>query len=187
MITIPAGIQAAIDSGAYSTKVLLEIGLDTPIYLTDHFTDIIYDSKTWDSSAHLGDVPPITDARLSKNSRITLDLSGVDQTYFSLFLSNDYINRDIKLMLAFIDDDNAIIDTPITVHAGRIIDVAMVADPKTGKASVSIIVGGPFDDFDKVAGRRTNTESQKANFATTDKGFDFTNQAAAANLKWGSK
>lgn len=185
MNTPGAGIQAALDSGIFTTKILVEIGMDAPIYLTSHYKDIPYDSKTWDSSAHLFDIPAIPSSTLAKNSRLTLTLSGVDQAYFSLFLSNDYINKEVILSTVFLDDADSVIDSAIEQFQGRIVDVAMAVNPKDGKAIASIIIGDPFDDFGKKSGRRTNTESQKSNFATTDKGFDFTNQAADANLKWG--
>jgi hypothetical protein len=183
MITLTSGVQAAISSRVYDVKRLVRVDMPTPFYLTDHFQNISFDSKTWISSPHMLEVGPIKQSGLKKNNRVTFRMSGVDQAYYSLFLLNPYMNRRVYIYLAFFDDAGQM-QTPLLIHDGKIVDVAFEDNIREQLADVSITVGGPFDDFDKKAGRRTNTESQKEYFPS-DKGLQYSGQAAKADLKWG--
>lgn len=184
MITLSSGIAAEIVKPSVRFCRMISIAVDTPIYLTDHYKDIVYDSNTYDSSPHITSIGDIKQSGLRKNPRTSIMLSGVDQTYYSLFLSNDYINRVVTIYYAFLDEDDAIIDDPLPVYYGRIVDVDMSDDPLKGEANIDIVIGSPFDDFEKSAGRKTNTESQKE-FFPLDKGFEFAAQSADVDVEWG--
>ena len=184
MMSLTAGVQAAIDSGNTQTCMLVRIDLATPIYICDHYQDLSWDGKTWDSSIHLSRVGDIAQAQLTKNTRVNIGLLGVDQTYYSTFLSNDFINRHVYIYLAFFDSDGVLIPDPVQMHYGRIVDCSFADNPQTGSAAVSLVVGGPFDDFNKKAGRMTNTTSQSEYFPG-DLGFEYAGQAAKSDKRWG--
>ena len=50
-------------------------------------------------------------------------------------------------------------------------------------SEVSISIASHWADFDKIAGRKTNTNSQKL-FFSTDKGFDYASKSVK-EIKWG--
>ena len=183
MLTLSAGIAAEIQKTSVRYCRLVSIGLAAPIYLTDHYKDLSYGGNTYDTSAHLDSIGTIKQAGISKNPKVTVNLSGVDQTYYSLFLSNDYVNRIVTIYMAFLDADDAIIDDPLEIYSGSIVDITLDDDPLKGKAKVDIDLGGPFDDFDRRSGRRTNTASQKE-FFPADLGFEFAGEIDDPNYVW---
>jgi len=185
MISIPAAIQDAIDSDSARYCVMIKIDMGTPIYLTTHYKDITYSGDVYDSSIHLDSISNIKQAGLSKNPKVTIALSGVDQTYYSLFLSNNYINRTVTIYYAFMDSDDAVIESPVEIYSGIIADIKMIDDPIKGSAKVSVVASGRFADFDKTTGRLTNTESQKQYFPA-DKGFEFTKESGDYSPEWES-
>ena len=95
------------------------------------------------------------------------------------------MNKNVIISYVFFDTDDKLIEYPITIYKGRIVDIKMQNNPSTGKANVDILIGGPFDDFDKKSGRKTNTESQKEYFPN-DLGLEYAIESDSELLKWGS-
>ena len=185
MLTLSAGIAAEIQKTSVRYCRLIAINLETPIYLTDHYKDVPYGGNTYDTSAHLESMSNLKQSGIDRNPQVTVNLSGVDQTYYSLFLSNNYVSRTATIYIAFLDSNDAIIDDPLEVYSGSIVDISMKDDPFKGTAKVGMMLGGPFDDFDRRVGRRTNTESQKE-FFPTDVGFDFAGELDPPEYLWDS-
>ena len=183
MIEIPSLVQDAIEADGVRYCVLIKVEMGTPLYLTNHSQDITYSGNVYDSSAHVDSISNIKQAGLTKNPKVTISLSGVDQTYYSLFLTNNYINRTVVIYYAFLDSDDVMIETPVEIYSGIIAEVSMADSPNKGTAKVSLIVGGRFTDFDKTTGRLTNTESQKQYFPL-DKGFEFTKESGDYSDEW---
>ena len=184
MINVSVDIDAAVTADSVRYAVLLKIEMDTPIYLTSHYKDITYDSNTYDSSAHVVSIGNIKQSSLAKNPSTTIVLSGVDQTYYSLFLTEEYINRIVTIFYVLLDADGVMIDVPVQLYSGDVSDVTMKDDPAKQKATVSVKVEGSFGDFDRVTGRLTNTDSQKEYFPL-DKGFEFTRESGDYSEEWG--
>ena len=113
MLDVPAGITAAINSGSVRSCLMVSIDMETPIFITSHYKDIDFNGDTYDSSPHIESMSDILQTGLSKNPRATLVLSGVDQTYYSLFMNNHYINRDVTIMIGFLSENDEIIDEPL--------------------------------------------------------------------------
>jgi len=185
VITLPPGIGSEIQKASVRFCRMVSIELETPIYLTDHYKDIDFDGETYDSSSHLEPIKNIKQAGINKNPQATINLSGVDQTYYSLFLNNNYVNRLVTIYIAFLDANDDVIDDPLEMYSGSVVDITLTDDPFKGKAKVDMILGGPFDDFARSAGRRTNTESQKK-FFPTDLGLEFAGEIDEPEYVWGN-
>ena len=169
---------------------LIEIHLATAVYLTNSFIDLSYDSDTApDSGANnytaqgqflaLGNVDESRDLRVSS---MTLAFTAVDFTTLAYVLNNEYIDRRVVLYRAVLDDNYAIdSDKVFQYFDGRIKEFAISESPTS--ALLSLSVGSQFADYEKLSGRRTNSDSQQRVFAN-DVGFEFAPQIQT-DIKWG--
>lgn len=169
---------------------LVEIHLSSAVYLTNSFIDLSYDSATApDSGANtytaqgqfiaLGNVEESRDLRVSS---MTLAFTAVDFTTLAYVLNNEYIDRRVVLYRAVLDDNYAVeSDKVFQYFDGRIKEFAISESPTS--AMLSLSVGSQFADYEKLSGRRTNSDSQQRFFAS-DVGFEFAPQIQT-DIKWG--
>ena len=160
---------------------LLEIHLSSTSYLTDASQDISWNSQNYQASSHYLNIETIKESSNFKVGTTRLRMSGVEQSFISAFLNNGYVSRQIRVLRAFLDSNNNIIGSPVLIYDGRIEGYSVKDSPNT--SIIELDVASHWSDFEKKAGRKTNSNSQSLHF-TGDKGFDF-----AANivkdLKWG--
>jgi hypothetical protein len=160
---------------------LLEIHLDTSSYLTDAGQDMVFGGHTFVSSSHFLNVQTVRESSELRVGTTKLVLSGVEQLFISAFINGSYVARQVRVLRAFLNDQNAIIGEPVLIYDGRI-DTYNIKDSKN-TSTIEVDLASHWADFEKKSGRVTNSNSQSLHFAG-DKGFDF-----AANIvkdiKWG--
>mgnify|MGYP005661929617 CR=1 FL=1 len=160
---------------------LLEIHLASTSYLTDAGQDITYSGHTYSASSHFLNVQTVKESAELRVGSTKLVLSGVEQSFISAFLSAGYVSRQVRVLRAFLDSNNAIVGTPVLIYDGRINGYNVKDTMDT--SVIELDIASHWSDFEKRSGRKTNSNSQGLHF-TGDKGFDF-----AANivkdLKWG--
>ena len=114
---------------------------------------------------------------------VDITLSGVEQSYVSLFLSQNYIDVPAKIYRAVLDDNDVVIGSPILVFNGVITNYD-IQDSKS-ESTVTVQIASHWKDFEKENGRKTNDNSQKIYFPN-DEGFEFAAKTIK-DLKWGRK
>ena len=163
---------------------LLSVAFDSgPVYLSDGNFAVTYDSNTYNPTGHFLSFSDIVESNQLTIETVTVSLSGVDQTYTNLLLSEDYIDREVKIFKAFLNDSNALVADPIQVFAGRISDAVVTEDNNSNTASISITCSSQFVDFDKTNGRYTNLESQQT-FFSGDTGLRYSS-VILKDITWG--
>lgn len=162
---------------------LLFMDIGNGIRLTDYAHDITYSSNTYSASDHLLSIGAPKETRDLRVNTLTVTLSGVEQTYITLMLTNDYVNRPVQFYKAAISASGAIIGSPMLAFDGRM--TRFEIREGSGTSEVSIEVASHWADFEKKAGRRTNTNSHQR-FFPSDKGFDFAAKTVR-DLRWGKK
>ena len=178
----PATI-AELAKDDFNLATLIKLEFDTPLYITDWDRSISALSATWDSSAHFLSVGDTTETSELRVNTVNLTLSGVEQSYISIFLSQDYIDKPVKIYRAVLDDSDNVIGAPILVFDGLMTgyDIEDTID----SSSVTVNCASHWKDFEKENGRKTNDNSQKIHFPT-DEGFEFAAKTIK-DLKWGRK
>ncbi len=187
---LSAGLITSLTGRRQIVADLVEIHLSTAVYLTNSFIDLSYDSDTApDTGANnytaqgqflaLGNVDESRDLRVGS---MTLAFTAVDFTTLAYVLNNDYIDRRVVLYRAVLSDDYTIDSTKVFQYFdGRIKEFAISESPTS--AMLSLSVGSQFADYEKLSGRRTNSDSQQRFFAN-DVGFEFAPQIQT-DIKWG--
>ncbi len=179
--TIHADVITEIAKDNFQQVTLISIAFDSTVYLTSGFHDITYSSNSYEAGGHFLGISNIRESANVRVGTIKLTLSAVNQTYVSIVLSQDIINRQVIIYRAFLDTSNAVIGDPLLTYDGTITGFTIGDDDE--ESTIELSVASHWGDFEKVSGRRTNTNSQKL-FFSSDKGFEFSG-SSVKDIKWG--
>jgi hypothetical protein len=179
--SIDAATITALQSDSFNMCHLIQLDFSSVVRLTDWNRSVTALSNTFLSSPHLvgiGDSSESTDIRVNS---IDLVMSGVEQTFIALFLSNNYMDVRARIWKAVLNSSDAVIGAPFVVFDGRISSYNI--SDQSGTSEISIEMSSHWKDFELSKGRRTNRNSQQYYFPT-DKGMDFSG-VVVRDLKWG--
>ena len=181
--SINASTAAALATDSFNLATLVQINFTSVVRLTDWGRSVTALSNTWTSSAHFIGIGDITETSELRVNDLSLTLSGVEQTFVSIFLSNNYIDVPIAVYRAVFDNTDTIIGAPILVFDGVVtgFDITDTEDD----SKITVKMASHWKDFEKENGRRTNHNSQQLFFAG-DQGFEFAPKSIK-DLKWGRK
>ena len=181
--TIHASVISALATDNFKLATLIEFDFDTPIRITDWDRNLTAMSNTWVSSGHFLSVSEVTENTQIRINSVTINLSGVEQTYVSLFLSEDYVNVRARIWRAVMTTADAVVGDPLLMFDGRI--TAFAIEDTEDSSTVAVELASHWKDFELKNGRKTNTNSQQLHFAG-DLGFQFSPEAVN-DVKWGRK
>ena len=146
--------------------------LDDGDFLPKHssyYKDITYDSNTYSASSLFTKISSVTESSEIEVSNMTISFSGADQTIISLFLSNNYMEKEAEVYKAFLNTSEQVISDPFLLFKGRIESFSI--DESINQSNANIVVASHWSDFSKIEGRKTNTGSQQLHFSG-DLGFE---------------
>ena len=181
--SIHASTLAILADDAVRIAHFLTFEFTTTLTFTDYGHSIDYGGDTYTATngfVSLSDPSESEDLRVNS---LTVQMSGVEQSFISIFLSEDWVNRRVLLQTAFLNSSDVVIGTPITIFDGLISGFDISEGAKT--SVVNITVSSHWADFDRKAGRLTNNNSQQYFFAG-DVGMEFA-ASIVTDLKWGRK
>ena len=153
---------------------LITFGFSTPANLTGS-------STTYTPTAFVQNISSFTEEVGISKSSLRIGLSGVNQAYISIVLSENVINDTFKIFRGFLDDNNALIADPFLLYDGHIDKFEITESEK--ETDIIFTIVSHWADFNKISGRKTNPTSQQR-FFSTDKGMEFSSQTVQ-DIKWG--
>jgi hypothetical protein len=178
-LTSAVNTELATDKLNPVTLVYLAVGSGSRF--TDHYKDLTYDSNTFTASSLFLKASSVSESSEVEITNIQLTFTGADQTIISLFLNNNYMSKDVEVYKGFLDASQALIADPFTLFKGKIEFFSV--DEEINNSTVNISVASHWADFERIQGRKTNTNSQQIYFSG-DVGFDYASQHIA-ELRWG--
>jgi len=187
---LSSGLITSLSGRQIRVVDLIEIHLATALYFNNGIIDLDYDSASAPDAGvnsylaqgqfiGLGNVQETKDLKIGSMS---VAFTAVDYTTLGYVLNNEYIDRRVVIYRAVLDDNLSLDSTKVFQYFdGRIKDFNISESKDT--ATLSFNVGSQFADYEKLAGRRTNSDSQQRFFAN-DVGFEFAPQIQT-DIKWG--
>jgi hypothetical protein len=179
--TLTTAVKNELETDSLQPINLVYINVGTGYRFTDHYKDIVYDSNTYTASSLFTKLSSVKESSQIEVSNITLSFSGADQTIISLFLSNNYMEKEAEVYKGFLDNNEQVIADPFLLFKGRIESFSI--DEGINQSNANIVVASHWSDFGKIEGRKTNTGSQQLHFVN-DLGFEFASQTIQ-DIKWG--
>lgn len=189
---MPRGIDSAtiaeLAKDSFNLATLVKLNFSTPLKLTDWGRNVEALSQTWTSSSHILSIDSPVETQELRVNTLNISVSGVEQSFSSIFLADNpgvstYMDVEVEVYRACMDDSDAVIGVPILVFKGLI--TGFDINDSLDSSTLNIECASHWKDFEKQNGRRTNTNSQKVHFAG-DIGFDWA-ALTIADLRWGKK
>ena len=182
---LSSSVKTELATGVIDPVLLVEIEFGTPVYLTNAPFDITSSvsgsSRTYLTNGHLKHITGINETNKPTKNSLQLTLSGVDQTYISIALSENIINKEVYIYRGFLDANNALISDPFLLFFGTI-DEYRISD-NTDRANLVLNLTSHWGNFEKTSGRVTTDNSQQR-FFSGDKGMEFA-ALTVRDIKWG--
>ena len=150
---LTSSIKTELATGVIDPVLLVEIDFATPIYLTNAPFDITSSvsgsSRTYITNGHLKNITGINETNKPTKNSLQLTLSGVDQTYISIALSENIINTEVYIYRGFLDANNALISDPFLLFFGTI-DEYRIND-NTSTANLVLNLTSHWGTFEKTS------------------------------------
>lgn len=186
---MPRGLTSAVktelSTGIIESILLVEIGLATPIYLTNASFDITSSvsgtSRTYLANGHFRGITGVQETNAPTKNSLSLSLSAVDQTYVSLALNENIINDNVYIYQGYLDSNLSVIADPFLLFYGTI-DEFKISD-NTSTATLVLVLSSHWGNFSKTSGRTTTNNSQQR-FFPNDFGMNFS-ALTVRDIKWG--
>mgnify|MGYP003967417299 CR=1 FL=1 len=180
--------SAILSSHTFITTELVELHLDTPLYLSTAGYDVMTDTPSSSGTQTYiaqGDFIAFSGVRETdqvKINNVSISLQGATATYRNIVLNDNYLHRSIKIYKVLLDQDTLAPEVaPILIYDGQITGASVKESPQ--EAIVTLATSNEFYDFERVAGRRTNNGSQQRHYPS-DMGMEFST-SAIADIQWG--
>ena len=179
--TLTTAVKNELATDSLQPITLVYINVGTGYRFTDHYKDVTYDSNTYSASSLFTNISSVKESSEIEISNMTVSFSGADQTIISLFLNNNYMEKEAEIYKGFLDNNEQVIADPFLLFKGRIESFSI--DESIEQSNANIVLASHWSDFSKINGRKTNTNSQQLHFAN-DLGFEFASQTVQ-DIKWG--
>lgn len=166
-----------------ATLITIDFGGGSAFNLTDFGVDLTHNTVSYINSADVIEIGDVTESGALKVNEMTISLTGADRTYIAAFFNNDYINAQIKILRAIINEASDTVSDTYVFFDGRISAFQIVDEGRN--STIEISAASHWVDFDKVRCRRTNLNSQQS-FFSTDEGFEYAH-IVTKDLRWGRK
>tara|TARA_R110000868_G_scaffold338663_1_gene599440 strand:+ start:12990 stop:13544 length:555 start_codon:yes stop_codon:yes gene_type:complete len=179
--SVHADVITALQSDQIRMAHIVTMYFDSTLFVTNYAVDLVYGGQTYSAiNGFLSASSPTETKDLRVNS-MNLVMSGADQSFISIFLNQNWVNRRVQVRKVLLNANTSVIGTPITLFDGTISQFEI--NESGSDSEVVISIASHWADFNKKAGRLTNNNSQQF-FFDGDLGFDFAANSVQ-QIKWG--
>jgi len=135
MRTASSGFLSALtQANGFGVILLLQMDLDTTVYLCSAGFDVVYGGNTYAGAGDVGSIAAVTDSAGERQS-LSISLSSVPVDYLSLAMGGGYRNKRIRIYEA-IYTDAGIVDAPM-IWSGSLDQMTISEGEQTGQISIT--------------------------------------------------
>lgn len=178
--SLSTDLQTQVSSTATKTAFLVELNLSSTIRLTDWYSDITYDSNSYEAGGSFLQVDSTTETGQLQVNEIGIRLSNVTNQIRSLVENGEFTDKTVDIYLAYFNSDETLVGA-INFFTGQIRNVGI--NETITDSVINLIVASHWANWNLTKGRHFSDESQQA-FSTGDKGFEFATQTKD-DVRWG--
>lgn len=179
--SLSTALQTQVSSTATKTAFLVELNLSSTIRLTDWYSNVNYDSNSYEAGGSFLTVDSTTETGQLQVDEINIAFSNVTDQVRSLVQDGSFTDKTVEIYLAYFNSDESIVGA-INFFTGQVRKV--VIQENLNDTSLSMTVASHWANWNLTKGRHFTDESQQA-FSTGDKGFEFATQVKS-DVRWGS-
>lgn len=178
--SLSSALQTQVSSTATKTAFLVELNLSSTIRLTDWYSNVTYDSNSYEAGGSFLQVDSTTETGQLEVDEINLGFSNVTDQVRSLVQDGAFTDKTVDIYLAYFNTDETIVGA-INYFTGQIRNVAI--SESIDNSVLTMTVASHWANWNLTKGRHYSDESQQS-FSTGDKGMEFATQVKQ-DVRWG--
>ena len=179
--SLSTALQTQVSSTATKTAFLVELNLSSTIRLTDWYSNVTYDSNSYEAGGSFLTVDSVTETGQLQVDEINLGFSNITDQVRSLVQTGAFTDKEVEIHLAYFDSSDALVGA-INYFTGNIRNVGI--NENLNESTLQMTVASHWANWNLSKGRHFTDESQQA-FSSGDKGFEFATQVKS-DVRWGS-
>jgi hypothetical protein len=178
--SLSTALQTQVSSTATKTAFLVELNLSSTIRLTDWYSNVVYDSNTYEAGGSFLSVDSITETGQLQVDEINLGFSNITDQVRSLVQDGEFTDKTVDIYLAYFNSDETIVGA-INYFTGQIRNIGI--NENLNESTLQMTVASHWANWNLTKGRHFSDESQQS-FSSGDKGMEFATQVKA-DVRWG--
>ena len=179
--SLSTDLQTQVSSTATKTAFLVELNLSSTIRLTDWYSNVTYDSNSYEAGGSFLTVGATTETGQLQVNEIDLGFSNITDQVRSLVQGGAFTDKTVDIYLAYFNSDETLIGA-INYFTGQIRNVAIAES--IDNSTLSMTVASHWANWNLTKGRHFSDESQQS-FSSGDKGMEFATQVKS-DVRWGA-
>lgn len=179
--SLSTALQTQVSSTATKTAFLVELNLSTTIRLTDWYSNVTYDSNSYEAGGSFLQVDSITETGQLQVDEINLAFSNVTDQVRALVQDGSFTDKTVEIYISYFDASETIVGA-INYFTGTIRNVSI--SETIDNSVLTMTVASHWANWNLTKGRHYSDESQQS-FSTGDRGFEFATQVKN-DVRWGS-
>ena len=178
--SLSSALQTQVSSTATKTAFLVELNLSSTIRLTDWYSNVTYDSNSYEAGGSFLTVDSTTETGQLQVNEINLGFSNITDQVRSLVQDGSFTDKTVEIYLAYFNSDETIVGA-INFFTGQIRNVTISED--INNSVLSMVVASHWANWNLTKGRHYSDESQQG-VSSGDKGMEFATQVKQ-DVRWG--
>ena len=178
--SLSTALQTQVSSTATKTAFLVELNLSSTIRLTDWYSNVTYNSNTYEAGGSFLAVDSTTETGQLQVDEINIAFSNVTNQVRSLVQNGAFTDKTVEIYIAYFNSDETIVGA-INFFTGQIRNVSI--NENLDSSNINMTVASHWSNWNLTKGRHFSDESQQT-FSSGDKGFEFATQVKS-DVRWG--
>ena len=178
--SLSTDLQAQVSSTATKTAYLVELNLSSTIRLTDWYTNVTYDSNSYEAGGSFLTVDSTIETGQLQVNEINLGFSNITDQVRSLVQDGEFTDKIVDIYLAYFNADETIVGA-INFFTGQIRNISI--NETIDNSVLNMTVASHWANWNLTKGRHFSDESQQS-FSTGDRGMEFATQTKE-DVRWG--
>tara|TARA_R110002012_G_scaffold318866_1_gene537945 strand:- start:1516 stop:2064 length:549 start_codon:yes stop_codon:yes gene_type:complete len=178
--SLSTALQTQVSSTATKTAFLVELNLSSTIRLTDWYSNVTYDSNSYEAGGSFLSVDTTTESGQLQVNEINLGFSNITDQVRSLVQDGEFTDKIVEIYIAYFNADETIVGA-INYFTGQIRNVSI--QESIDNSILNMTVASHWANWNLTKGRHYSDESQQS-FSSGDRGFEFATQVKE-DVRWG--
>jgi hypothetical protein len=178
--SLSTALQTQVSADATKIAFLVKLSLNSTIRLTDHYTNVIYESEVYEAGGAYLEVDSTTESGKLELNDIKITFSNVTDLVRNLVQSGAFTDKEVNISLAYFDNSENIVGA-LDYFTGNISSVS-ITETKDNTV-LAIQVASHWANWNLTKGRHFSDASQQE-FSSGDVGMEFASQVKK-DVRWG--
>ena len=178
--TLSTALQTQVSSTATKIAFLVELNLSSTIRLTNYYTNVVYDSNTYEAGGSFLTVDATAETGQLQVDEINIGFSNITDQVRSLVQTGAFTDKTVEIYIAYFNDDETIVGA-INYFTGQVRNVSI--QENINDSVLNMTVASHWSNWNLTKGRHFSDESQQT-FSSGDKGMEFATQVKE-DVRWG--